>query len=133
MTIFDKATYADRYVELIGEVPEGVEERWDWLETRGRSRAARHVEGLREQAIHLNPMGMRVTQLVQFGQLLVLGREHGAQTHAEAAVRHGATIDELIGVSEVAFVSAGALAYNLGVACARSVERQLDEDAAREA
>lgn len=128
MATYDQAAHAERYVELIGEVPGSVSDRWQWLEEKGRSTTVGHVERLREQAVHANPMGMKVTQLVQFGMMAVLGREYGAQVHAAAALRHGATLEELIGVAEVAFVAGGANGYNLGIMCAQWAEQQFTDD-----
>lgn len=128
MATYDHEAHAQRYVELLGEVPDSVTERWEWLEGKSRSTAVGHLERFREQAIHENPMGMKVTQLVQFGMMAALGREYGARVHAEAAVSHGATVEELIGVAEVAFVAGGALSYNLGISCARDAERKLKAD-----
>ena len=103
------------YTAMLGEVPPHVRERWAAVAGLGHPELIEAIEGLRAVAIGENPLGMRVQQLVQFGQLLVLGQEGPARLHASAALRHGASLDDLLGVVETAFVTAGVPAFSLGV------------------
>ena len=103
------------YHAMLGEVPPHVRERWAAVAGLGRPELIEAIEALRAVAIGQNPLGLRVQQLVQFGQLLVLGQEGPARLHARAALRHGATLDELLGVVATAFVTAGVPAFSLGV------------------
>jgi 4-carboxymuconolactone decarboxylase len=103
------------YHEMLGEVPPHVRERWAAVADLGRPELIEAIEALRAVAIAQNPMGLRVQQLVQFGQLLVLGQEGPARLHAAAALRHGASLAELLGVAETAFITAGVPAFSLGV------------------
>jgi 4-carboxymuconolactone decarboxylase len=103
------------YHEMLGEVPPHVRERWAAVADLGRPELIEAIEALRAVAITQNPMGLRVQQLVQFGQLLVLGQEGPARLHAAAALRHGASHAELLGVAETAFITAGVPAFSLGV------------------
>jgi 4-carboxymuconolactone decarboxylase len=103
------------YHAMLGEVPPHVRERWAVVADLGRPELIEAIERLRDVAIAQNPMGLRVQQLVQFGQLLVLGQEGPARLHAAAALRHGASLAELLGVAETAFITAGVPAFSLGV------------------
>ena len=103
------------YHAMLGEVPAHVRERWAAVADLGRPELIEAIEALRAVAIAQNPMGLRVQQLVQFGQLLVLGQEGPARLHAAAALRHGASLAELLGVAETAFITAGVPAFSLGV------------------
>lgn len=103
------------YVELTGSVPAGIEARLALGERTGRSRAVSVVEALRAELILANPLGRKTGQLVHFGQLLALGKAGPARLHARAARRAGATLEELVGVAELALITAGMPAYSLGV------------------
>ncbi|MBV9796891.1 MAG: carboxymuconolactone decarboxylase family protein [Solirubrobacterales bacterium] len=103
------------YHAMLGEVPPHVRERWAAVAGLGRPELIEAIEALRAVAIAKNPMGLRVQQLVQFGQLLVLGQEGPARLHAAAALRHGASLADLLGVAETAFITAGVPAFSLGV------------------
>jgi 4-carboxymuconolactone decarboxylase len=103
------------YHAMLGEVPPHVRERWAAVADLGRPELIEAIEALRAVAIAQNPMGLRVQQLVQFGQLLVLGQEGPARLHAAAALRHGASPAELLGVAETAFITAGVPAFSLGI------------------
>jgi len=103
------------YVALLGEIPPHVRDRWSTLAAAGRAKSIEAIEGMRAQLIAENPLGLKVQQLVQFGQLLVLGSEGPAKLHANAALRHGATVQDLMGVAETALVTAGVPAFSLGV------------------
>jgi 4-carboxymuconolactone decarboxylase len=103
------------YHAMLGEVPPHVRERWAAVAGLGRPELIEAIERLRAVAIAENPLGLRVQQLVQFGQLLVLGQEGPARLHARAALRHGASIADLLGVAETAFITGGVPAFSLGV------------------
>jgi 4-carboxymuconolactone decarboxylase len=53
--------------------------------------------------------------LVHFGQLVALGSAGPAHLHARAARKAGATIADLVGVAELALITAGMPSYSLGV------------------
>ena len=103
------------YHAMLGEVPPHVRERWAAVAALGRPELIEAIEALRAVAIAENPLGLRVQQLVQFGQLLVLGQEGPARLHASAALRQGASLSELLGVAETAFITGGVPAFSLGV------------------
>jgi 4-carboxymuconolactone decarboxylase len=103
------------YVELTGGVPASIETRLTLAERAGRIRAVEAIESVRDELIMANPLGRKTGQLVQFGQLVALGREGPARLHAGAAHRAGASVEELVGVAELALITAGMPAYSLGV------------------
>jgi 4-carboxymuconolactone decarboxylase len=104
------------YYDLFGEVPPHARKRWEIIEAVGRGETVVALENLRSLVISDSPLELRVQQLVQFGQLLVIRAEGPARLHAKAAVRHGATLQELMGVTETAYLTGGITAFSLGVA-----------------
>lgn len=103
------------YRAMLGEIPPHVRDRWATLASAGRVASIEKIEQMRGQLIANNTLGLKVQQLVQFGQLLVLGCEGPARLHAGAALRQGATVEDLIGVAETALVTGGVPAFSLGV------------------
>src|SRR5919201_666947 len=83
------------YHAMLGEVPPHVRERWAAVAGLGRPELIEAIEALRAVAIKDNPLGLRVQQLVQFGQLIVLGQEGPARLHAAAELPHGASVADL--------------------------------------
>lgn len=103
------------YVALTGAVPPAIEARLALAGRTGRQAAVAAVEALRAELIMANPLGRRTGQLVHFAQLVALGRAGPARLHARAARLAGATFEELVGVAELALITAGMPAYSLGV------------------
>lgn len=103
------------YRLLLGHVPEHIERRWAVEAKLGRSNTGKAIEILRRQCIAENPLGLKLQQVVQFGQLLVLLREPEATRHAIAALRAGASLKDLAGVAESSLIVAGMQAYSLGL------------------
>lgn len=111
----ERDRYDANYVALFGAVSDTAHRRWDVTGRHGRSDVARLIEELRIRAIHENRLGLKVQQLVHFGQLVALGRKPAAEHHAQAALKAGATFDDLLGVAETAFITGGVPAYALGI------------------
>jgi len=105
----------ERYRQVFGAVPAGIEERITVAAAAGRLRAVEEIEELRRVLLAGNPLEGRVQQLVHFGQLVALGREQPARLHARGAMRAGATIADLVGVAETSLVTAGMPAYALAI------------------
>ena len=103
------------YVELTGSVPAAIETRLTLAARSGRTQAVELIEKLRAELIMANPLGRKLGQLVHFAQLLALGKEGPARLHVRAARLAGASIEELVGVAELALITAGMPAYSLGV------------------
>ncbi len=105
----------DRYRDVFGVVPEGIEQRLTVAQATGRIEAVEAIEALRRALLAENPLEPRVQQLVHFAQLVALGREGPARLHAAGAQRAGATLADLVGVAETSLVTAGMPAYALAV------------------
>jgi 4-carboxymuconolactone decarboxylase len=100
---------------MFGQVPPHARKRWETIRAAGRENTVFAVERLRSVVISDSPLELRVQQMVQFGQLLVLRAEGPARLHARAAVRHGATVAEIMGIVETAYLTGGITAFSLGV------------------
>ncbi|MCU1676836.1 MAG: hypothetical protein JWM93_1594 [Frankiales bacterium] len=111
----DTAPYAWTYEKLFGDVPDGVRRRWAVTSEHGRFPSAALLEQLRAEVLFNSPLGLKVQQLVHFGQLVVLGNRHAATSHAGAALRAGATPQDLLSVAETALITAGVPGYGLAI------------------
>ncbi|MEU1089651.1 carboxymuconolactone decarboxylase family protein [Streptomyces sp. NPDC005892] len=103
-----------RYRSTLGDVPGGVQDRLRLARDSGRLPTEEALAALRHIVLTDSPLGARVQQLVHYGQLLSLGREHSARIHARGALHAGATVADLIGVAETALITSGVPAYALG-------------------
>ncbi|WP_276938468.1 carboxymuconolactone decarboxylase family protein [Ferrimicrobium acidiphilum] len=112
----DTASIENAYRELTGTVPANIAERIRIAGISGRNRSILRIEELRSQLIMDNPLGAKTAQLVHFAQLLAIGEEKAAELHADAARKAGASLEELVGVVELALITAGMPAYSRGVA-----------------
>jgi 4-carboxymuconolactone decarboxylase len=102
------------YRDLTGTVPASITERIRLNTLGDRESSMVAIEALRDQLIMHNPLDRKTSQLVHFGQLLALGEE-AASLHAGAAKKAGATLVELLGVVELALITAGMPAYSRGI------------------
>ncbi len=112
----DTANIENSYRELTGTVPANIAERIRIAAISGRNKSIIRIEELRAQLIIENPLGQKTGQLVHFAQLLAIGEEQAAPLHADAARKAGASLEELVGVVELALITAGMPAYSRGVA-----------------
>lgn len=103
------------YVDLVGTVPASIETRLVLAERSGRQEAVEAIEALRRALIVENPLDRKTGQLVHFGQLIALGKAAPARLHVRAARKAGAGLDDLVGVAELALITAGMPAYSLGI------------------
>jgi 4-carboxymuconolactone decarboxylase len=94
------------YRTLLGEIPPHVRDRWATLAAAGRATSIERIEALRAELIGNNTLGLRVQQLVSEGP---------AKLHANAALRQGATVADLVGVAETALITGGVPAFSLGI------------------
>ncbi len=104
-----------RYREVFGHVPPGIESRIALAESTGRTAAVEAVEELRRVLLAENHLGARVQQLVHFAQLISLGREGPARLHARGALRAGASVADLVGVAETSLITSGMPAYSAAI------------------
>lgn len=105
----------DRYRDVFGAVPAGIDERIAVAEATGRLDAIETIEQLRKILLAGNPLDERVQQLVHFAQLVALGRDKPARLHARGAIRAGASLADLVGVAETSLVTSGMPAYALAI------------------
>lgn len=105
----------DRYRQVLGAVPAGIEDRLAVAAATGRLGAVEAVEALRQALLAENPLEPRVRQLVQFAQLCALRCKGPARIHARGALQAGATLLDLVGVAETTLVTSGMPAYGLAV------------------
>jgi 4-carboxymuconolactone decarboxylase len=105
----------NRYREVFGTVPAGIEQRIAVAQAAGRLETVEVIEDLRRALLAGNPLDARVQQLVHFAQLVALGHGSAARLHARGALRAGAVMRDLVGVAETSLVTAGMPAYSLAV------------------
>ena len=101
-----------RYVDLIGYVPPRIQARTDLL-ARLDPELLSMQEALRAHAMYPKCFDTKTAQLMLFGMLLVQLSD-ASHLHARAALRAGATWEELSAVVSLAFLFRGLSAANLG-------------------
>ncbi|HTS40748.1 MAG TPA: carboxymuconolactone decarboxylase family protein [Xanthobacteraceae bacterium] len=97
----DLAKFRDTYVELFGTLPPLPAARFDFSGDVNPE-FLRLSEELRAHAFYSDVIDGKTTQLILFGMLLVEHNQMGAQAHATAARRLGASWEELHKVVELA-------------------------------
>jgi len=97
----DLAKFRDTYVELFGTLPPLPAARFDFSGDVNPE-FLRLSEQLRAHAFYSDVIDGKTTQLILFGMLLVEHNQMGAQAHATAARRLGASWEELHKVVELA-------------------------------
>jgi len=97
----DLAKFRDTYVELFGTLPPLPAARFDFSGDINPE-FLRLSEELRAHAFYSDVIDGKTTQLILFGMLLVEHNQMGAQAHATAARRLGASWEELHKVVELA-------------------------------
>lgn len=111
----DEEFVRENYMAFFGHVPPSIETRLTLGKATSRMKAVVAIERLREVVILESPLDKKVSQLVQFGQLLALGKEAPARLHARAAKEAGAKLEELLAVVEISLITSGMPQYALGV------------------
>jgi 4-carboxymuconolactone decarboxylase len=101
-----------RYVDLIGFVPPRIQARTDLLGRLDPELLAME-EAIRARAMYPACFDVKTAQLMLFGMLLVQLTD-AASLHARAALRAGATWEELSAVVNLAFLFRGLSAANRG-------------------
>jgi len=122
----DLAKFRDSYVEMFGTLPPLPAARFEFSGAVDQE-FLRLAEQLRAHAFYSDVLDGKTTQLILFGMLLVERNQMGAQAHALAARRLGASWQELHKVVELA-AAAGALGpANQGGAMLKSL-RDKEQD-----
>jgi alkylhydroperoxidase/carboxymuconolactone decarboxylase family protein YurZ len=104
----DLQKFRDSYVELFGTLPPLPAARFE-LSAEVNPEFLRLSEQLRAHAFYSEVFDLKTTQLILFGMLLAERNQAGAQAHAAAARRAGASWEELHKIVELA-AATGALA-----------------------
>ena len=101
----------ENYKHILGFVPERSHSRIVLgMETAGEMTAG--IEKLRAQLLEPEALDLKTSQLMAFGMLL-MNLSQAAENHAVAALRAGATVQELQATAGIAFVFRGIPAINL--------------------
>ena len=101
----------ENYKHILGFVPDRIHSRI----TLGVETAPEMTEGiekLRAQLLEPKALDLKTSQLMAFGMLLMT-LSQAAENHAVAALRAGATVEELQATAGIAFVFRGIPAINL--------------------
>ncbi len=115
----------ESYKHTLGFVPDRIHSRI----SLGIDTAANMTEGierLRAQLLEPDALDLKTSQLMAFGMLL-MNLSQAAENHAVAALRAGATVQELQAVAGIAFVFRGIPAINLsGEAIAGAIKKSVE-------
>ena len=112
-----------KYRDMIGAVPPSVEAR---LQTAGKldPEGLRLAEAMRSHALYPAAIDNKTVQLIAFAMMLAKGVEGGAMAHARAALRAGASMEELQAVVTLASFYCGITAMNMGGVVLKGVEEK---------
>ena len=99
------------YKEILGFVPDRIHARIS-LGVKTAPAMTEGVERLRAQLLEPEALDLKTSQMMAFGMLL-MNLSQAAENHAVAALRAGATVEELQAVAGIAFVFRGIPAINL--------------------
>lgn len=102
-----KKKIEEKYHELFGFIPEGIQNRLDLSERVQRLESIRVIEDMRDQLIYKTSIEKKTQQLIHFSMLIALGEERPAKIHAIAALRAGTSEEELFSVCETAAIVGG--------------------------
>src|SRR6185436_4303043 len=109
----DIQKFRDSYVEMFGTLPPLPAARFEFS-GEVNPEFLRVSEQLRKGAFYSKTLDMKTTQLILFGMLLAEHNPTGAQAHAIAARRAGASWEELHTVMELAAATGALWAANNG-------------------
>ena len=109
----DLKKFRDSYVEMFGTLPPLPSARFEFS-GEVNPEFLRVSERLRAGAFYSKALDMKITQLILFGMLLAEHNPVGAQAHAAAARRAGASWEELHTVMELAAATGALWAANNG-------------------
>jgi alkylhydroperoxidase/carboxymuconolactone decarboxylase family protein YurZ len=104
-------TLEANYKHILGFVPERIHTRIA-LGMQTAPDMTEGIEHLRAQLLEPQALDLKTSQLMAFGMLL-MNLSQAAENHAVAALRAGASVQELQAVAGIAFVFRGIPAINL--------------------
>ena len=117
----DLQKFRDSYVEMFGALPPLPAARFAFS-GEVNPEFLRLSEQLRAQAFYNEVLDARTTQLILFGMLLAEHNPVGAQAHATAARRAGASWEELHTVMQLAAATGALWAANNGGALLKTLK-----------
>ena len=119
----DLAKFRDSYVGLFGALPPLPAARFAFS-GKVNPEFLRLAEQLRAHAFYSDVLDLKTTQLILFGMLLVERNQMGAQAHAAAARRAGASFEELHKIVELAAATGSLAPANQGSALLKALEEK---------
>jgi 4-carboxymuconolactone decarboxylase len=119
----DLKKFRDSYVELFGVLPPLPSARFEFS-GKVNPEFLRLAEQLRAHAFYSDVFDVKTTQLILFGMLLAERNHMGAQAHAAAARRAGASFKELHKVVELAAATGSLGPANNGSALLKALEEK---------
>ena len=117
----DLEKFRDTYVELFGTLPPLPAARFEFS-GEVNPEFLRVSEQLRAGAFYSKHIDLKTTQLILFGMLLAEHNPVGAQAHADAARRAGASWEELHTVMQLAAATGTLWAANNGGAMLKTLK-----------
>ena len=119
----DLAKFRDTYVALFGMLPQLPAARFEFS-GEVNPEFLRLSEQLRAHAFYSDVFDVKTTQLILFGMLLAERNHAGAQAHAAAARRAGASFKELHKIVELAAATGSLGPANQGTALLKALEEK---------
>ena len=116
----DLKKFRDSYVEMFGTLPPLPAARFEFS-GEVNPEFLRVSEQLRKGAFYSDVLDMKTTQLILFGMLLAEHNPVGAQAHAAAARKAGASWEELHTVMQLAAATGALWAANNGGALLKTL------------
>jgi 4-carboxymuconolactone decarboxylase len=113
--------YRDFYNELIGFVPPRIRDRTDLL-ARVDPELLEMQENLRKHCMYPECFDVKTAQLMIWA-IMLTQLNNAARLHGIAALRAGATLEELQAVTNLVFLFRGLSAANLGAELIQSIIR----------
>ncbi|GAA1011480.1 hypothetical protein Aple_099740 [Acrocarpospora pleiomorpha] len=110
--ITSRKELAAAYQRIFAVVPPSLEVKESTYDNQGMGDVIDAIENTRMAVLEAGPMTPREVQLVQLGMCAVMAYDAGAGLHANAAIAHGATEADLLQVTQIAWVTAGAVGFN---------------------
>jgi 4-carboxymuconolactone decarboxylase len=116
--------YRDIYTELIGFVPPRIQARTDF-QARLDPELLEIQETMRKHCMYPDAFDTKTAQLMIYCVMLTQ-LNYAARLHAIAALRAGATLEELNAATNIVFLFRGLSAANLGAEIIQSIVRDGD-------
>lgn len=104
-----------RYKDLLGFVPEGIENRLELAKKTNRHNAIESIENFRKELISNTGSSPKFQQLIHFAMLIAINEVGPAKLHAKGALKAGATIEELMTICETGAVIGGMPVFQRGI------------------